>query len=145
MLLPASFCNRKEKNVNMNLLFLIINACPLVFRSFASPPSGPTFGSLANQNSTPTFGNLAQQTPGFGGQSSGFSGFGSSGGEFAPTRPTHPPTPQRSHPAVILTFIDLTPTHIPGSNASGDVLAPPQSLGSVFIYRSQASFHAAVH
>ncbi|GAA6076716.1 uncharacterized, partial [Tachysurus ichikawai] len=46
---------------------------------FASPPSGPTFGSLAPQNSTPTFGGLAQQTPGFGGQSAGFSGFGPSG------------------------------------------------------------------
>ncbi|XP_058238936.1 nuclear pore complex protein Nup214 isoform X3 [Hemibagrus wyckioides] len=49
---------------------------------FASPPSGPTFGSLASQNTAPTFGSLAQQTPGFGGQSGGggFSGFGSSGG-----------------------------------------------------------------
>ncbi|XP_047665479.1 nuclear pore complex protein Nup214 isoform X5 [Tachysurus fulvidraco] len=47
---------------------------------FASPPSGPTFGSLAPQNNTPTFGGLAQQTPGFGGQSAGFSGFGPSGG-----------------------------------------------------------------
>ncbi|XP_060768909.1 nuclear pore complex protein Nup214 [Neoarius graeffei] len=47
---------------------------------FASPPSGPTFGSLATQNSTPTFGSLAQQSSGFGSQSSGFSGFGSSGG-----------------------------------------------------------------
>ncbi|KAK3508969.1 hypothetical protein QTP70_015394 [Hemibagrus guttatus] len=49
---------------------------------FASPPSGPSFGSLASQNTTPTFGSLAQQTPGFGGQSGGFSGFGPSGGEF---------------------------------------------------------------
>ncbi|KAF7688462.1 hypothetical protein HF521_013269 [Silurus meridionalis] len=47
---------------------------------FASPPSGPTFGSLANQNSAPTFGGLAQQNPGFGGQTGGFSGFGSPGG-----------------------------------------------------------------
>ncbi|XP_053341871.1 nuclear pore complex protein Nup214 isoform X1 [Clarias gariepinus] len=47
---------------------------------FASPPSGPSFGSMANQNSTPTFGGLAQQGPGFGSQSAGFSGFGSSGG-----------------------------------------------------------------
>ncbi|KAF5909532.1 nuclear pore complex protein, partial [Clarias magur] len=47
---------------------------------FASPPSGPSFGSMANQNSTPTFGGLAQQGPGFGSQTAAFSGFGSSGG-----------------------------------------------------------------
>ncbi|MCJ8748400.1 hypothetical protein PDJAM_G00164390 [Pangasius djambal] len=53
---------------------------------FAPSPSGPTFGSLASQNTTATFGSLAQQSPGFGGQSGGFSGFGSSGGEFTLTR-----------------------------------------------------------
>ncbi|XP_033951504.1 nuclear pore complex protein Nup214 isoform X2 [Pseudochaenichthys georgianus] len=42
---------------------------------FASPPSGPSFGSLANQ-SAPSFGGLAQQSPGFGTQPSSFSGFG---------------------------------------------------------------------
>uniref|UniRef100_H3C706 Nuclear pore complex protein Nup214 phenylalanine-glycine (FG) domain-containing protein n=1 Tax=Tetraodon nigroviridis TaxID=99883 RepID=H3C706_TETNG len=42
---------------------------------FASPPSGPSFGSLANQ-ATPSFGNLAQQGSGFGSQPNSFSGFG---------------------------------------------------------------------
>lgn len=43
--------------------------------SFASPPSGPSFGALANQ-ATPSFGNLAQQGSGFGSQPNSFSGFG---------------------------------------------------------------------
>lgn len=55
-----------------------------VFR-FASPPSGPSFGSLATQ-SAPSFGGLAQQGSGFGQQPSSFSGFGQqpqAGGETA--------------------------------------------------------------
>lgn len=53
--------------------------------SFASPPSGPSFGSLSNQ-SAPSFGSLAQQGSGFGSQPSSFSGFGQqpqAGGETA--------------------------------------------------------------
>uniref|UniRef100_A0A671VDS7 Nuclear pore complex protein Nup214 n=1 Tax=Sparus aurata TaxID=8175 RepID=A0A671VDS7_SPAAU len=52
---------------------------------FASPPSGPSFGSLATQ-SAPSFGGLAQQGSGFGQQPSSFSGFGQqpqAGGETA--------------------------------------------------------------
>lgn len=61
-----------------------MSASASVFR-FASPPSGPSFGSLATQ-SAPSFGGLAQQGSGFGQQPSSFSGFGQqpqAGGETA--------------------------------------------------------------
>lgn len=58
------------------LLFTILIRPSLPVSSFASPPSGPSFGSLANQQSAPSFGGLAQQGATFGSQPSSFSGFG---------------------------------------------------------------------
>ncbi|KAM8743568.1 nuclear pore complex protein Nup214 isoform 2-T2 [Acanthopagrus schlegelii] len=65
---------------------------------FASPPSGPSFGSLATQ-SAPSFGGLAQQGSGFGQQPSSFSGFGQqpqaggfSGGTFGSANQSGPQT-----------------------------------------------------
>ncbi|XP_062340612.1 nuclear pore complex protein Nup214 isoform X2 [Osmerus eperlanus] len=68
---------------------------------FASPQSGPTFGSLASQSAAPSFSSLAQQQPasGFGApQPGGFSGFGQSGagafsGGFGSTNPLTPRWP----------------------------------------------------